>query len=464
MNAMLLVLLLLELGSVCCFPQHLVSLDTLHLQENDSTFHLLYGNTLARQISSEKPGLRDRISEYLRDLFDDADYALNCSTSHPSEAFHIWHITRFALFLTTDGAVPYRAQMYWINKSGQQVFQNRLISNGGLYQFTLNLTCPSELHTINVSLIERNNSFYLYGIMPFSRKTVQPPAYALQILTFNVWNMRSKAKSQSAYSRRLERMVSEIGRVMPDVIGLQEVRFDSRVKKGLSPNQAEHFWRRIPGYNFIFQPANFDISVGSTKKLEEGLAILSRYPITAWSYILLPGNSSLDVHQRICLHAQIATPLLPQLQVFVTHLSLNQELRQLAVADIVRFMRGFEGSKVLMGDMNAEPGSSEMQGLRGSDLEDAWLLFHSEPEVRTSEKVEGREDRFFGLTFDATELYLRKRIDYIYVHRSFLNKADSVALFGAGRSPNHSLSDHLGVLLHLVDRGGMHRPSLKEEL
>ena len=59
-------------------------------------------------------------------------------------------------------------------------------------------------------------------------------------------------------------------------------------------------------------------------RVEEGVAVFSRYPIVSHTYILLSRNTedSEDAHQRICLCVTIATPE-GEMQVFVTHLSLR---------------------------------------------------------------------------------------------------------------------------------------------
>ena len=412
---------------------------------NCSVYYLIYGNTVAKEITPQRLA-EERIAEFIQELLSVGSSSENCCLLLP---FELANVSRAALFLSADGHTPQHVLAHWVNSRGQQVFQRRLLPIGVINTFGFYSVCDDTLYPINASLLARNNNLYLYGLNSyFIRNENGLDPNSLRILTFNIWNRDSLNKTGAGYASRLEQLMESMHKARADIIGLQEVRFDNRERDSLPHNQIQHLFVGLWEYNYVYQPASLDLSGDLANTVEEGLAILSRYPIKAWSYVVLHSNNSLDVHQRICLHAEIDTPLEPRLHVFVTHLSLHQGLREVAVAQIARFMAAHEGTKVLLGDMNSEPDSHEMRFLRGTGLTDAWLAFYPEPDIRPTGSAAGGEERFYGLTFDATERHLRKRIDYIYMDLSLSLVASGVELFGSdGREP---VSDHLGVLLSLL--------------
>ena len=438
--------LLLITASLSAGSRDNIVTEIQHSTTSCSVYYLIYGNTVAKEITPQKVEDK-RLSEFVQKLLFPDSTSEHCYLILP---LGLANLSRIALFLSADGYTPLHILVYWINSKGQQVFQRRLLSIGVVNTFSIHSVCDNNSYQINATVLARNSSFYLYGLNSFFvRNKREINSNLLRILTFNIWNRDSQNKTGAGYARRLERVIEEMHKARADIVGLQEVRFDSRERDVFSPNQIQHLFMGLWEYNYVYQPASLDTSADLTAStVEEGLAILSRYPIISWSYVILHTNRSLDVHQRICLHAEIDTPLEPRLHVFVTHLSLSQELRGKAVGQIVRFMAAHEGSKVLLGDMNSEPDSAEMRYLREAGLTDAWLAFYPEPDIRRPGSDSRREERFHGLTFDATDRYLRKRIDFVYMDLSLSLMASGVELFGSDvREP---ISDHLGVLLSLL--------------
>ncbi|KAI6652159.1 hypothetical protein LOD99_7176 [Oopsacas minuta] len=405
-------------------------------------YYLIYGNIIAKEISSVKQGLEMKIVEFIQDYFSPQLLSYNCQLVQP---LYIMNLSRTALYLSTDGQTPLRVRISWINAKGIQVFQRRQISKGVLISFRFYSICEKLDYLNEVTLLYRESKFHVHYQNHYFIQDRDYVDKSLRILTLNIWNTNSRNNTLADYLMRLELMIEEIQKSKADIIGLQEVRFDSR-QIGVSPFQMEQLSLRLPQYNYIYQPASLDISIDVTNStLEEGLVIMSRFPISSWSYILLPSDIFLDVHQRICLQAEIEIPGGSKLHAFVTHLSLNHELRELSVQDIVHFMSAFEGNKVLFGDMNSEPDSAEMQYLRDTGLNDAWLAFYPEPEIRPPRSSGNGVQRFYGLTFDATDLQLRKRIDFIYLDLSNSLIANNIELIGL--NDKDIISDHLGVLL-----------------
>lgn len=306
---------------------------------------------------------------------------------------------------------------------------------------------------------------------------------SLSVLSYNLWNTNPPAYlwGQSVRARRYWRRVSELRRVISsagaDVVALQEVRLDQSVPplerapssevRGEEPALHEAARRHGPAFapaqvlhvqaphggerpwHYVYQPAmlHWDPARPLLRE-EEGVAVLTRHPVSAVRHFLLPRDvgDPLDGHQRICLHVQVHAPGVGAVDVLVTHLGLSTAARERAVRAIWDYAAAncTGAATVLAGDMNAEPhersmrflrvrgragfpggrlpllpcaaharvrtrrqGEASIDGVRGG-FRDAWLELHPEPEPRSTDARQRRE----ALTFPSDDPV--KRIDYIY--------------------------------------------------
>ena len=258
-------------------------------------------------------------------------------------------------------------------------------------------------------------------------------AVHLKIMTFNIWNYNRPWKKRRKLIAKL--VTSE----MPDIIGFQEIRNDVLLNEE-GRNQIEQLAEDIGSdYAFVYQPAMV-YSVYPRK--EEGLAVMSRYPILESNCTFLSRDPTdvKDYEQRIVLQAKIELPI-GHLNFFNTHLSRSHAARLRTILEIYRYVSSFESElpKVLVGDFNATPdsepikflvGKLEMKGLKGN-FQDAWAVANPNLPGFTS-----RSD------------LPNKRIDYIFITprgSKYLGKVLSVSTIGEsieGIFP----SDHLGVV------------------
>ena len=102
-------------------------------------------------------------------------------------------------------------------------------------------------------------------------------------------------------------------------------------------------------------------------RVEEGVAVLSKFPIRRQDYILLSRDytDKQDDHQRLVLHAQIAVPSIGTVHVYGTHLSLSEAARDRTVLELSDFidLNGANEFPVFCGDLNAEPDSAAIRYL-----------------------------------------------------------------------------------------------------
>jgi endonuclease/exonuclease/phosphatase family metal-dependent hydrolase len=191
------------------------------------------------------------------------------------------------------------------------------------------------------------------------------------------------------------------------------------------------------------------------------LAVLSRFPITAWSSVTLPHAT--EQEGRILLSAQVSSPH-GEIWVHVTHLSFREH-EGCKREDQVQFIEGVMASKVapipagapnanphlLMGDFNAPPSCDEIRWLSGQTTlggrrvfyQDAWdTLRPQEPGITWA-----REN-----SFRARMNWLRadRRLDYVFVsapRRDGRGQILDVArVFHKPDADGVFPSDHYGVL------------------
>lgn len=265
----------------------------------------------------------------------------------------------------------------------------------------------------------------------------------LSVMTYNIWNTNTYTKDDKQYPARCKLLEKVLLDELPDVITFQEVRYEHFKGDNLGPNQMKHLSDILKNYQFVYAPAQLDISSLYDGKTEEGVAVFSRFPVIAHNTFLLFRNrsNSADVNQRVCLHVQILHPVHRVVHILTTHLSLSHEAREESVIQIWRYIKGLRGPVILTGDFNAEPQEKAMRFLRGEvplkgertcGVSDLWTyVYPLSP----------------GFTFDCVSGDLVKRIDYIF-WRNFpanLQIVDTRIIQSKGKGSN-AASDHLPVV------------------
>lgn len=157
---------------------------------------------------------------------------------------------------------------------------------------------------------------------------------------------------------RLEMVVAEFQKHHLDIIGIQEA--SSSRRRG---NTAARLAAAL-GFHYVYAPASFrifrneyvDTFVSWLMNFDEGPAIISRFPITAWETHDLPRCGRLT-DPRVLLAATVRTPQGPVL-VASTHTS-GDPCQHQHVVEILRRMRG-NVPALVMGDFNASEHSPAM--------------------------------------------------------------------------------------------------------
>jgi len=238
----------------------------------------------------------------------------------------------------------------------------------------------------------------------------------LRLVTLNLWG------TEPPLELRLDLATRQLAALDPDVIALQEVKphGDATTAHMLAAPRAMHV---------VYAPAIRWAAGGfgaASPAGEEGLAILSRWPVLERRALRLPYPRPTEA--RILLSARLATPSGP-IWVHTTHLhyrlddGVAREAQVMAIDDAIRACgRGNDDApQLLCGDLNATPDADELRFLRGlhtlggrrTHFQDAWLRCHDEPR-----RGDGPER---GITWASDNQHTRplrsldldRRIDYV---------------------------------------------------
>jgi len=266
----------------------------------------------------------------------------------------------------------------------------------------------------------------------------------LRLLTLNIW------QEQGAWERRLELLCERLATLRVDVVCLQEVRD----KPGAVPNQAETIARSL-GVDWVWMFAAGQTWDGG----DEGVALLSRYPLEQREVQLLPSR---ETNRRVCLAARVRPESAPAsgagVWVATTHLAYrvaDGELRERQVLALDAFVGGLRepgDSAIIAGDFNAIPEADELRFLRGlttlhgrrSYWQDAYACCHpgaAGPTWCTSNPYTEQLSWFPG----------DRRLDYVFLSpqtregRSRVVSAEIV--LDEPAADGTYVSDHFGVLV-----------------
>lgn len=184
------------------------------------------------------------------------------------------------------------------------------------------------------------------------------PGKDIKVLTYNIHQ-----GFDADYRMNLEGIISEIKKLNPEIICLQEVnraQFSNGLVDCLLPIS------NALGMSYIYGANHDDHQYGN--------AILTRYPIKDWDNLKFFNNST---ETRGTLHALIKVRQVEDkngyINVFVTHLDHiagPENVRAKQVDEVLQYWAKRQRS-IIVGDFNAEPAAPEMKNMYSSGLLDA---------------------------------------------------------------------------------------------
>lgn len=260
-----------------------------------------------------------------------------------------------------------------------------------------------------------------------------------RFLTLNLWG------DNGPWEARLALLQARLPAIAPDVIGLQEVR----EVPGRVPNQAAAL-AGPRGWHHAFAPTT------TYNGGQEGLAIISRFPIGAQEFSPLPGSS--ETEGRGVLSARLDGEA-GGLWVHSTHLSYREHeglMREAQVQFIDELVARHDNGnlRVVMGDFNTVPESDEIRFLTGQHTlggrrvayQDAWAAVNQDRPGYTWARANDYTEQLHWLRRD-------RRLDYLFVSpvrrdRRATVHAAAVVLDAPEIGPGGErlfVSDHFGV-------------------
>lgn len=210
----------------------------------------------------------------------------------------------------------------------------------------------------------------------------------------------------------MEQIADSIASVNPDIVLLQECDWNTSRKRAPAQN----------GVRFVNVLADHTGMFGLFGKAINycggyyGVGILSKYPIIASERVLLPWDGKTE--QRCLLTADVELPSGRTVTVASTHLEVRSDVLRVEQAKFVtECLKRHPNPVILAGDMNAEPGTPEIDYLQKE-----WK------DCTNAER-----------TFSTYKLECK--IDYILVH-----PAKEFEVLGYERLDRIVLSDHYPIL------------------
>jgi endonuclease/exonuclease/phosphatase family metal-dependent hydrolase len=245
----------------------------------------------------------------------------------------------------------------------------------------------------------------------------------MKLLTLNI---QQYAETNGRWPERRELIVDALAGAEADVVALQAVARQAGRDDGI--DQAAQIAARLPAYRHVIYHA---LPRGSGAL---GLAILARQPPLLQKTFPLSLRPGLEDDQRrlvLCTAFALGGVVL---QVFNCHFSWVPEQCAENVREALGRIEGFPGPRIIVGDMNAEPGSAAMRAIAQNGFVDAWQRLHPDEN---------------GYTFEARRP--RLRIDHVWCDASCASSLTSAVLV-ARPDPGAAVaaSDHLGLLVELA--------------
>ena len=223
--------------------------------------------------------------------------------------------------------------------------------------------------------------------------------------------------------------VAAIRASAPDIVGLQEVDVHWAERSNFA-DQASVLGAQLGMQVRFARIYQLEPARAGDPPREFGVALLSRFPISAWRNDTITRLSTQQSNP-------IPTPMPGLLEatidirgtavrVFNTHLDYRADpaVRVQQVKEILKYVGDSPLPTILFGDLNATPDAAELRPLL-ERLRDSWPTASGE-----------------GLTYPADAA--RKRIDYVLTSRHFEVRGAEV--------PNTLASDHRPVVVELVLR------------
>jgi len=277
-----------------------------------------------------------------------------------------------------------------------------------------------------------------------------PAAGELTVLTLNLHTYQ-----EASAAEKLDRVADTIAALRPDVVCFQECAQSASAaettdaRAHLSPHggevlKADNMARLVSArladvygleYGYAWSWAHYGFT-----SYEEGVAVLSRHPISAWDDVYVSTSTSRGdpLGARKVLHAALALPGGRLVNVFSAHLSFSGPQQDLQLDNLRAWVAGKAANgaaaSIVCGDFNMDAGTGgylRMTGALGGDrYVDAF--WQANPEGFADRTIDGGG-----------------RIDHVFHRLGDPLEARTAQRYFLGDGLGGQVSDHLGVIVRL---------------
>ncbi|GFS18550.1 endonuclease exonuclease phosphatase [Elysia marginata] len=164
------------------------------------------------------------------------------------------------------------------------------------------------------------------------------------------------------WEERFQYMASLIEGHEVDIVAFQEVRFSIDEANEVKISQLQKAKQHLPNHKWmVAQPAGpVELPKNANWKrwTEEGLGILSKFPIISFTKIKLTSQGGRDSNPRIALHAQIQVTQSPHhvLNVVAVHFSYDKQQQCQNAQQLLEFLESQDLQNIIvLGDFNTYP-------------------------------------------------------------------------------------------------------------
>jgi endonuclease/exonuclease/phosphatase family metal-dependent hydrolase len=191
-----------------------------------------------------------------------------------------------------------------------------------------------------------------------SKRSAHPNSVDLKVMTYNVHHCNPPSKERVGIIE-LGSVAKVIAAESPDIVFLQEID-DHNSRSGKDINQAEALAKQL-GMNYYFGKA-IDFAGGGY-----GVALLSKFPLSALQVYALPKSENLKSEQRVLLTAIATLENRQKLRIACTHLDVvSTENRVMQSSKIAEILKKDTLPVVLGGDFNDTLASKTISHLANS--------------------------------------------------------------------------------------------------
>lgn len=254
----------------------------------------------------------------------------------------------------------------------------------------------------------------------------------MKIATYNIWN------NDRDFNSRLELLIKVIIESKLDIIALQEVRNEEVVKLITSKSNLKHYcWQAY-------------------SDCEEGLAIISKYPITFnWNN----WDNGMDFHNSGVINVSM---VVCNKKIGITNIHLDYKRALNRELEIVKAIKRIEDNEIndyefILGDFNTYPNSSIHSYLVGSQSllvhSTSWIDLYDSYSIRTNYNKDVTLDFYNNPRWDKEyALDVPGRFDWILLMNPYPKEYPHLIeyrVIGDERVNGITPSDHYGVFCEL---------------